>query len=212
MYMMHHRGMEEADDIINELSKKKHSTFISDTRFHNMGLDLKISIKSDVKDIEDRIMMSFCMTDDHRFHKQYVFFGNNSKAFLEFMTVVILNDENPNYENFYTIVTSKDFTSKLKDKISAMSSKITLTSFLDEELMKPPFHAFGAKYSLMTDAELTLFMNELSIGKKEMKKISSKDPIIKYYGFPSGKAVRLTQTPMIEGSLLKTTLDYRIIE
>lgn len=211
MYMMHHRGMEESDPIIKELSKKDPSEFISDTQFHNIGANFKNGIKTDIRDIEDRIMMSFCFTDDSRMRKEYVFFGSNSKAFLDYMTVVIMNNDHPEYESFYSVVTVKDFTARLKTKIEVISSKISLHTFLDEELMKPPFHAFGAKYELMTDDELNTLQSEISITRKEMKKISRRDPIIKYYGYPSGKAVRLIQTPMIVGSLLKETLDYRYI-
>lgn len=214
MHMMHHRGMEQADEMLEELDKIKitaATTFHSDPQFHNIGADFKTGIVSDLKTIEDRIMMSFCMTDEVRKHKQFVFFGTSSKSFLEYMTTIMLKYDFPDYTCFYTLVTNKVFTAKLKEKVSVIVSKFNLNIFMDEELTKPPFHAYGADYQLMEDSELEKLLSELRINRKQMKLISSSDPIIKYYGWPSGKGVRLYQKPMIVGSLVDTTLDYRLI-
>lgn len=216
MYMMHHRGMEMADYYIEELSKidsSSDSELISNDKFHNIGIDFKSMLKSDLKDIEYRLLLSFCLTDDSRKHKQIVFFGNNSRAFIEYMVRVMMANEFPEYECFYVIVTSTKFSDKLKERISVISSKFSVTTFLDKELIKSPFHAYGSKYELMTDKELNTLISELRISTNEMKKISgSKDPIMKYYGWPSKKGVRIIQTPMITGSAVKTNIDYRYIE
>ena len=211
MYMMHHREMEDADELIEEIEKESPSTFLNNPRFHNMGIDFKSGITSDLKEIEERVMMSFCLTDERRKHKQIVFFGNNSKSFLQYMTMVMLKNDFPDYTCYYVIVTAKEFTSKLSEKVTELSQKFNVTRFYDDNLIKPPFHSYGAKYELMTESELNLLMSELHITKKEMKKISKEDPLVKYYGWTTGKGVRLHQTPMIAGSLVKNMIDYRII-
>jgi DNA-directed RNA polymerase subunit H (RpoH/RPB5) len=214
LYMMMHRGYEEADAMIHEVEKTKDSTMISGKEYQDLGYSFSDKVKSDIKDFENRFLMSYCLKSEVKNEKQFVIFGNDSRAFISVLSDIIIDDENDNDNTniVYNIIVPKEFKGKnIKDRIDIIAKKVHIFTFTDMEMTKPPFHAYGSRYELMTKKEVEDLLKSIMITTKQMRKISSQDPMIKYYGFFQDNCVRVHRTPMITGALVKHRIDYLFI-
>jgi DNA-directed RNA polymerase subunit H (RpoH/RPB5) len=218
--MMSTRGFEDADSMLEELDKDNSFSFMGAENYRNIGFDFSKIRTADIKDIDSRFAMSYTVSDAFKEETQFVIFGSNAKGFVSVLTSIILEagslastktgNLQPNL--VFNIITSKDFSAALKARLDIIASKVKLIFFLDQDLVKSPFHAFGSKYELLTEEEAVDIAKSIMISKKDMKtkmrRIYSTDPIIKFYGFYSGQVIRIRRTPIANGSLVKETLDY----
>lgn len=213
LYMMVHRGFEEADFLLKDLEKEPVTTYISGSRYHSIGYDFKSHLRSDIKEYEDRFLMSYAVSDQRTMKKAYVIFGVSSKAFLEVVSDIIINSliKDKDYSVSYSFFVSKDYNKKFTEKIDEINSKVDLRIYLDHNFLKPPFHAYTPRFSLLSEDEVSIMLKELHLTKKQPKKIKFDCPIISYFGYKRGDVVRIHRTPIIAGSLLKNTLDYRMV-
>lgn len=212
---MTHRGFDEADETIKTLTKEAPSFYINGSQYHNMGYNFERHLRSDLKEIEDRFLMSYCFENSALQKKVYVIFGTNNKAFLEVLTDIILDSisKDAGFNVSFCLVLNKDFNVKYASRIDEMALRVNLRRHLDSTLQKPPFHALGARYSLMTDEEVAKVLFEAKLVKRQLKKISWNDPMMMYYDYPRGSVVRVHRTPNIAGSLMSGPLppDYRLV-
>ena len=210
-----HRGYENTDTMISEIEKEKDSLMIYNKEYQDIGYEFSKKVKSDIKDFESRFLMSYCLKNEMKNEKQFVIFGNDTKAFISVLADIIIDDHNDHdssYSVVYNIVVPKEFKGKnVKDKLDVIAGKVNIFLFTDIELTKPPFHAYGSRYELMSKKEVDDFLKSIMITTKQMRKISSQDPMIKYYGFLPGQCVRVHRTPMIECALVKNRIDYLFI-
>lgn len=228
---MSHRGFDEADDMIKTLEKEASSHYITGSQYHNIGYNFERHIRSDLKETEDRFLMSYCFeggtlvpstrSQDPKDKstiipkKVYVIFGTNNKAFLEVLTDIILDSINKDtgFNVSFCLVLNKDFNVKYASRLDEMTLRVNLRRHMDSSLFKPPFHSLGARYSLMTEEEVSTLLHEAKLTKRQLKKISWNDPMIMYYDYPRGSVVRVHRTPNIAGSLMSGPLppDYRLV-
>lgn len=212
---MVHRGFEDADDTIKTLAKEAPSLYINGSQYHNIGYNFERHLRSDLKESEDRFLMSYCFENNAEQKKIYVIFGTNNKAFLEVLTDIILDSlgKDTGFNVSFCLVLNKDFNVKYASRLDEMSLRVNLRRHLDSSLLKPPFHALGARYSLMTDEEVAKMLNEAKLVKRQLKKISWGCPMMMYFDYPRGSVVKVHRTPNIAGSLMSGPLppDYRLI-
>lgn len=208
--MMIDRGYEDAEALLDEISKDDEVSFLYKDSYHNIGYNFKKFLRSEIKEVEERFMMSYCLKDEAKMEKQFVLFVTNSKAFLTIITEIML-DNHDDFKLTFNLITSKDFGTKINQKIDVLAGKFDIFRFYDYNLVKLPYHIYGPKYELMTEKEISDLLSSLMIPKKKMRRISYSDPMIKYLGIPSGKVVRVRRSPMISGSLVKETLDYLFV-
>lgn len=211
LYMMSHRGFSQADDLISDLSKEPRTKYIVDDKYANIGFNFDNYMRSDFKDFEGMYSMSYLMTDESRARKEFVIFGTGNKAFLTIVSEIMLGVVNDSYDYGFNLILVKGFKADCLQKINRISTKINVFVFSDTQFEKPPFHAYGPRMSLMEDSEVDLLLKELKITKAQMKKISKDDPLVKYFGYTKGAVIRIHRTPMITGSLVTNTLDYRLV-
>lgn len=213
--MLLHRGYEEAEDIINSVNKEAPNFYISGSQYHNIGYKFEQHLRPDIKEIEDRFMMSYCFENSNEKKKTYVIFGTNNKSFIEILSDIILDALNKDfdYDLSFCVVLNKPFNIKYSSRLDEMALKINLRLHLDSSLVKPPFHSLGSRYSLMTEGEVNKFLDECKLTKRQLPKIGVNDPMMMYYDYPRGSVIRCHRTPNITGSMISGELPpyYKIV-
>lgn len=216
--MMKDRGYEESLNILEELEKVppgKDFAQMGDL-FQNIGWNFKSFHSLEIKDAIGRFKHSYVLTNEKEKKKGFVIFGLSTKAFLVTVTSVILSYRlSPDFNRYkgeFVLILNKPFNSKFTARLDEISNYIDFRVHFDDSLQKRPFHALGPiSYEKMEDDEVKLFLEESCLNTRQLKKISSNDPVIKYYGFPKKSLIRIKRTPLIRGSLLQSTLDYRLV-
>lgn len=214
LYMIYNRGYSDIEETIKEISKEEKSDFIPNDRYQNIGFKYSKYLKSDIKDISDRFIMSYAVENTLKDEKQYVIFGATSSAFMNTFSNILLDIvEDTSKKHVINLIVSKDYT-RIKPKIDLMnlSKNVRVFLFLDTEFEKPPFHAYMPYYELMKPEFGDEIIKSIYITKKKMKKLNSTELICRYLGFRSGDIVRVTRTPIIEGSFLEETRDYLLVD
>lgn len=211
LYMIAERGFEEVEDIIEQVSKANPDSFTEDKSLHNIGYNFQAHLKSDLRESESRFMMSYCIKSRRLNTKQFVIFGQTNKAFLTTLTDIMLEDHE-GYTPVFNIVLPKEYNTKTEQRLDVMGNKVTIIRFMDKDLIKPPVHALGPRYEIMTDSEVETLTKTLYINKSKMKRILASDPAMKYIGAVSKMGVRIIRTPNIKGSLIKEMIDYRLVQ
>lgn len=218
LIMMHSRGYDEAESILEELSKTPKTQDFSEIsqNFENIGWDFKKFLTVDIKEASSRFKNSYVLTNEKDKKKAFVIFGISTKPFLIILTSIILSYRNSEYfdeyEAEFIFVLNKMMKMKPTLKLEELASQVNFQSFFDMELCKPPIHSLGPfRYEKMTEEEVNTLLEESYLSRKQLKKIFSSDPVVKFLGFPKKTVIRIRRTPMILGSMIRTTIDYRLV-
>lgn len=213
--MMLDRGYEDAENLIEDISKERDQRYINRSRFSNIGFDFSKYMKTGLK--ESMFELSYVVTNKAIGKKNYVIFGNPNKPYPETVVDIILNSiiEDNGLDVTFDLVLTKPFSGIVQDKMSEIASKVRIITHHEDFFKKPPFHALSPRYELMTEDEVTRLLDEIKVPRNQMKKIlkrmSPEDPFAKYFNYPSGSVVRIIRTPMIPGSMIKKMIDYRVV-
>jgi DNA-directed RNA polymerase subunit H (RpoH/RPB5) len=78
----------------------------------------------------------------------------------------------------------------------------------DEMVYDPTDHIFSSSISLLTKRDIT----SAGINPSELPVIWSTDPLVKRMWYERGSVVRLSSPVMIAGTLLNTTISYRLVK
>lgn len=212
--MVQERGYPDVGQYIKEVEKiKQKKTGIKPGMVNVGDFDFSKFLKKDIGDYENKFLLSYRVVDEMEKKHNYVIFITGNKVGSDIVMEIIEDTQkrDRDYIKYYDVIVDKDFKTIYKQRIEELERVYELRIHEEKMFRCSPFHSLGSDYQVMSQSEAEKVISDFHITKKDLKSISRNEHIVKYFGFSKGSLLRIFRKPVIPGSLIQETMDYRLV-
>lgn len=212
--MVKERGYPGISEYIKEVEKIRKQKLSIKPGMVNVGdFDFSKFMKREISEIENKFLLSYRVVDELEKKQNYIIFSIGNKAGSDLIMEIIDSTQkiDRDYIKYYDVIVENNFKNIYKKKMEELEKIFELRIHEENNLKVSPIHSLGSDYEEMSKEEASKLLSDFNITRKEMKQISRNENIIKYFGFSKGSFIRIYRKPVISGSILQETLDYRLV-